>query len=70
LTIQIHDGFHNSYLEDSSTISTEKVELRGLVNLLVLILFSYTIRAIISSYESHNFVLFDEIKKSFNASII
>ncbi len=69
MSVQTHDGFHHSYL-DSTTASTEKVELRGLVNLLVLILFSYTIRAIITSYELHSFLFWDELKESINARII
>lgn len=57
-------------MEDSSTASTDKVELRGLVNLLVLILVAYTIRAIITSYELHNFLFIEELKHSITASII
>lgn len=43
LGLVIHDKPHDSYL----SASDDNISLRGLVNLLVLILLSYTIRAVI-----------------------
>jgi len=57
LAMQIHDSVHSSILSSESG----DVPFRGLVNLLVLILLTYTIRALIESLEKHNFVLFKEV---------
>ena len=58
LHVQIHDSSHSSVLSSDS----DKIQFRGLVNLLVLLLFSYTFRAIFISLEKYNFVLYNEVK--------
>ena len=57
--MQIHDSEHKSYLSSSGV---EKISYLGLVNLLVLILLSYTVRAIIESLEQNDFVIAKEVK--------
>jgi hypothetical protein len=57
LAVQIHDSTHTSILSSDS----ENIEFRGLVNLLVLLLLTYTIRAVIDSLNKHNFILFREV---------
>ena len=52
--MQIHDSVHRSILSSD-------IPFRGLVHLLVLILMTYTVRALIDSLEKHNFVLFKEV---------
>lgn len=42
-------------------MSPEKIELRGLVNLLVLILLSYSVRAVVTSLEENDFVITKEV---------
>lgn len=58
MTYQIHDSHHTSILSSDSG----NIQFRGLVNLLVLILLTYTIRAMIESLEKHDFVLIKEVK--------
>jgi hypothetical protein len=58
LTVQIHDSHHSSILSSDS----QNIQFRGLVNLLVLILLTYTIRALIASLETHDFVLMREVR--------
>ena len=55
--MQIHDSIHRSILSSDSG----NIPFRGLVHLLVLILMTYTVRALIDSLEKHNFVLFKEV---------
>jgi hypothetical protein len=55
--MQIHDSVHRSILSSDSG----NIPFRGLVHLLVLILMTYTVRALIDSLEKHNFVLFKEV---------
>eukprot|EP00347_Sterkiella_histriomuscorum_P005011 403358242 len=52
LTVQIHETSHKSYL----SVNPDKIQFRGLVNLLVLILLSYTVRAVVQSLEEHDFI--------------
>jgi predicted ABC-type exoprotein transport system permease subunit len=55
--MQIHDSVHTSILSSDSG----NIPFRGLVHLLVLILMTYTVRALIDSLEKHNFVLIKEV---------
>ena len=55
--MQFHDSIHRSILSSDSG----NIPFRGLVHLLVLILMTYTVRALIDSLEKHNFVLFKEV---------
>jgi hypothetical protein len=66
LTVQIHDSHHSSILSSDS----ENIELRGLVNLLVLILLTYTFRATITSLEKHDIVLIKEVTAFFNSGVL
>ena len=64
LTIEPHDSHKDSVL------STNDMDLRGMVNLLVLLLLTYHLRAMIESYLAHNFVLKDKIIEFWNSGII
>lgn len=66
LAVQIHDSTHTSILSSDSN----SIEFRGLVNLLVLILLTYTFRAVIDSLDKHNFVLFKEISDFLRSGIL
>lgn len=70
--MQIHDSIHTSILSSDSG----NIPFRGLVHLLVLILMTYTVRAIIDSLEKHDFVLIKEVScltlttKSYRSKIL
>ena len=70
--MQIHDSIHMSILSSDSG----NIPFRGLVHLLVLILMTYTVRAIIDSLEKHDFVLIKEVScfklttKSYRSKIL
>jgi len=53
----MHEQVTPSLLSESS----KDIELRGLVNLLVLILLSYTVRAMIENYNAYGFRVTNEI---------
>ena len=57
MTVIIHDSQHSSFLSTDG----KQIQLKGLVNLLVLILLTYTIRAVIQSLEEHDFVITKEV---------
>lgn len=57
MTVQIHDSEHKSFLDANS----DKIDLRGMVNLLVLILMSYTLRAIVQSIEEYDIIILKEV---------
>jgi len=59
LTIEPHDASHSSLL--STEAEGNEVSLRGLVNLLVLLLCTYHLRAIAGSLHEDGFVLVDSI---------
>lgn len=58
LTIEPHENIYDSYL---SATSTDEISLRGLVNLLCLLLVCYNIRMIVISLKEHDFVLAAEV---------
>lgn len=63
LTMRTHENIHLSFLSSTE----EEVSLRGLVNVLILLLITYNLRAIVSSLKEHDFILinvFDDIIKS------
>jgi hypothetical protein len=65
LTVQIHDSQHSSILSSDG----ENIQLRGLVNLLVLILLTYTFRAAVDSLEKHDLVLVKEVQRFIDSGI-
>ena len=64
LTIEPHDAHKDSVL------STNDMDLRGMVNLLVLLLLTYHLRAMIESFLAHNFVLKDKVMEFLQSGII
>jgi predicted ABC-type exoprotein transport system permease subunit len=64
--MQIHDSVHTSILSSDSG----NIPFRGLVHLLVLILMTYTVRALIDSLEKHNFVLIKEVSSFTDFNIL
>ena len=66
LTIQLHNQKENSYLSSTS----DKIQLKGLVNLLSLLLITYNIRAMIDSIEEHNFIFIDELRTTLKTNYL
>ena len=58
LTIEPHDKAASSLL---STKGEQEISLRGMVNLLILLLLCYHIRMIVQSLQQHDFVLRDVV---------
>jgi glycyl-tRNA synthetase alpha subunit len=65
--VEPHDRAHHSFL---SVKNTDQVSLQGLVNLLILLLISYNIRAVVQSLEERNLVLWDVFKEFGQQGII
>ena len=63
LTIEPHDSHHVSFL------NTEKVELRGMVNLLVLLLMSYHLRAMVDRFANEQTLSLDLVSPSENIKL-
>uniref|UniRef100_A0A7S3CIE8 O-acyltransferase n=1 Tax=Strombidium rassoulzadegani TaxID=1082188 RepID=A0A7S3CIE8_9SPIT len=61
LTLKMHDNQHESMLKgvfsDNSSQQSQKVEMAGIMNLLILLLVITNIKNIIMSYQQHGFVL-------------
>ena len=58
LTFSVHDGEHSSLLSDALNGREGKpVELRGLVNLLILLLLITNVKNVIQSFKQHGFTL-------------
>ena len=49
---------------------SNNIQFRGLVNLLVLILLTYTIRALITSLEKHDLILFKEVAVFMDSGVL
>lgn len=67
LTIQPHEKPNISLL---SSQNTQDIPMRGMVNLLILLLLCYHIRMIVSSLQEHNFILSKEIKAFWESGIL
>lgn len=65
MTIEPHDSQQNSFLS-----SGEDIELKGLINLLVLLLLSYNVRGVVQSLIKRNFVLKDLIKETLFSGVL
>lgn len=61
LTIEPHDKAASSLL---STKGEQEISLRGMVNLLILLLLCYHIRMIVQSLQQHDFVLRDVVRSA------
>jgi len=59
LTIEPHDCHSPSFL------NKDDIQLRGMVNLLVLLLLTYHLRAIVDSLLVNNFILKDVVSRIF-----
>lgn len=53
LTVVYHDAYHKSLLSDRN----KSIELKGLVNLLVLLLITYNLKKAIKSFQMEGFVM-------------
>ena len=67
LTIEPHDKAHHSFLSGKNV---DEISLKGLVNLLMLLLICYHARAIIASLEEHNVVLVDKLTNFLTSGVI
>ena len=67
MTVEPHDKAYYSFL---SAKNKDEISLKGLVNLLVLLLITYHSRAIIASLEQNNLVLIDVFYKFLNSGVI
>ena len=56
MTVEPHGSEQQSFLSTG-----EQVELRGLINLLCLLLFSYNIRGVVDSLATRNFILVEVV---------
>lgn len=55
--MRTHENIHVSFLSSTE----EEVSLRGLVNVLILLLITYNLRAIVFSLKEHNFILLNVV---------
>lgn len=67
LTIEPHDKAHHSFLSGKNV---DEISLKGLVNLLMLLLICYHARAIIGSLEVDGFVLVDKLTNFLTSGVI
>jgi hypothetical protein len=67
LTVEPHDKAHHSFLSGKNV---DEISLKGLVNLLMLLLITYHSRAIIASLEVHNVVLVDKLTNFLQSGVI
>jgi hypothetical protein len=67
LTIQPHEKPNISLL---SSENSKEISMRGMVNLMILLLLCYHIRMIVQSLQEHNFVLSKEVSAFWQSGVI
>ena len=64
LTIEPHDCHQKSFLNN------DDIQLKGLVNLLVLLLITYHLRGIVDNIAENNFVLYEKVIEFWNSGVL